>query len=606
MKKFISCFLVFTLLFSTTPIQVFAQRVADLPPVQNDFYKKKAVGDYKPAMSFEYDYYEVGKISPKKFIEILEDDLLNYEDYNDPESVPPVSRNLEGTPDHLRQSYNDFLYYNIYPEESPLWNYTGLIPEKNGTAEVDVLRILDYHLSVSEEISELFAQNPEYKKERREKHIRLIPVYIILLATFYISWEVAPELVTSLIPYFATTGKVAGILKAITSFAVMIAFDALVSDQVAWHLTQSSERLKYLYQSVGSYRNSAIKVSRKTDLLRSVKETEYERIDKELKQLLKGSWHPMASGDPLLLKRYFKKGYGKIDPTFRPHLKKILGEFLYDLFDGDEILINEYLRKELLRTYYALEFIRDELKNTDDPLRYDRAIIDLATTYKIQNIQIVDGRIINRNKPVERSLIEKQIISEFISTLTLILDKRYVTAALLEEHLGSARKAQSMLNMLETRGIITKKDLSETSWLWDIDFNLAESQLEEFKNLPTRESQIKVQSFGENLQQLKGKNNPNLRRNIDFMNYIDSEIENQLGAELAGQTSVAYTYPTMLTRAEVNYLVQLMDIPRKKAAYEEEQRKQIKSNEAKQWVEEKVSKRANQSKINQDALGLNK
>ena len=501
MKKFISYFLIFALFLTSMPMHLIAQDIGtgEVMYVNND-----PVKPYRPAMSFKYDSYEVGKISPYRFVEGLEADLLNGEDVWDPSSKPRLGDDKLGTPEHLAQSYNDFLYYNIYPEESPLWNKTALIPG-NGVAEEDVMDILRYHYSLSQNISLLFRENPEYRNELTEKRVRLIPVSIILLATFYVSWEVAPEIVTGLIPYFSTTGKLAAVLKTITSFATMIAFDAFITDQIAWHLTQSSDRMKYLYQSVGSYTNSRINISLKTDLLKSVKETEYDRIKEDLQKISKTN-KEYNRGDALILKRYFKKGYGKVDQMYRPHLRRILGKFLYDLFDGDEVLIDEYFRKEMLRTYYALEFIKDELANTNDPLRYERAGIDLATTYKIQTIQINDGRMIKR------------------------------------------------------------KDGT------------------------------KVMTFGQNLQQIKGEYNLGKYENRDFLGYIDNEIERELGSQLADQTSVMTTYPTMLTRAEVNYLVQLMDIPKKKKAHDELVEKQRRKHaQTIKDIEKKISKRVNEN-----------
>ena len=455
MKKFITYFLIFALSLTSAPVTAFAQDAG-----------------YKPAFSFEYNQYKLGKTNTQQFIANLEDDLLNYEDLINPKDLAPKPKpgaygNKWGSPAHLRESYNNFLYYNIYPEESPLWNKTALIPG-NGVAEKDVMAILDHHHSVSEAIAYRFKQNPAYKDQRNEKYVRLVPTFILIALICYFTWEIAPEIVTGAIPCLASMP----ILKTVTSIAIMVVLDALITDQVAWHMVQSDERLKYLFQSVGSYKNSAIKVSIQTDLLKPVKETEYERIEQELQEITKGKKHSISSRDTRLLKKFLKKGYGKIDVSKRDELKPLLGKFLYDIFDGDEVLINEYFRKELLRTYYALVFIEEELDNQNDPLRYDRAIIDLATTYKIQNILILDGRLIKRK------------------------------------------------------------------------------------------NKTRVMSYGENLQQLQGTCNIKDGEKREWLEYVDEEIEAELGAELADQTSVATTYPTMLTRAEVNYLVQLMDINR--------------------------------------------
>ena len=52
-----------------------------------------------------------------------------------------------------------------------------------------------------------------------------------------------------------------------------------------WQLKHFSKSTEYLYQSVDSYKNSIINVSVKTDLLKSVKETEYDRIKEDLKKM---------------------------------------------------------------------------------------------------------------------------------------------------------------------------------------------------------------------------------------------------------------------------------------------------------------------------------
>lgn len=482
MKKLISYFLIFAISLATTPVQIFAQNL-ESGSLMYFRDKRGHRQSYKPAKSFEYEYYNVGEISPYAFVEKLEADLLNFEDYINPNNIEPVGRTEEGKPEHLRQSYNDFMYYNIYPEESPLWNYTGLIPS-DGTQEVDVLRILDYHHYVAEEISELFAQNPKYKQERREKYIRLIPSIIVQILLFILIWEIElPELLATITTYTGWSLRLSNFITMI----VLLPIDMFICDEAAFEMKNMDQRLNELFQSVGTYKNAAIRVSAETDLLKSVHETEHERIQQELNRIARNSWRPNGEGDIWLLKKYFKKGYSEIDSRDRGRLKVILGKLLYDVFDGDEVLINDYFRKEMLRTYYALEFIKDELKNTDDPLRYDRAIIDLATTYKIQNIQILDNRLI------------------------------------------------------------------------------------------TRHNQTEVQSFGQNLQQRTAASNLANNENIDFIPYIDRNIESRLGAELADQTSVMSTYPTMLSRAEVNYLVQLMDIQKKKIDFDEElaQRREI-------------------------------
>ena len=463
MKKFISCFLIFVISLSTSPIQVFAQNL-----------------NYNPAFSFKYDYYNSGT-NLKQFIANLEDDLLNIEDYQDPKDLAPQPRpgaygNKWGSPEHLRESYNNILYYNIYPEKSPLWKKTALVPG-NGATEQDVMTILDRHHALSEAISYRLKLNREYQRSILEKHVRLVPVYIALLGLAYISWAIAPEAVSVAIPYTTLSFTI----PKWVSFIALMAADVLITDEVAWGMKKIDKNLDNLYQYVGSYKSAGIRVARDTELLKPVEETEYDRIQQELEKMTKNATDTQTKKDIALIKRYFTKGFSGVFSGINKEknidrLRIVLGKFLYDVFDGDEELINEYFRKEMLRTYYALVFIEEELDNESDPLRYDRAFIDLATTYKVQNIQVIDNRIRKINADPE------------------------------------------------------------------------------------------VISFGENLQQMRGNINgrdENAALSRQLLGYLNQETEALIGAELADQTSVAYTYPTLLTRAEVNYIVQLMDINKK-------------------------------------------
>ena len=460
MKKFISCFLIFVVSLSTSPVQIFAQDLG-----------------YKPAFSFKYDYYGSGT-NLGQFIANLEDDLLNVEDYVDPKDLAPQPKpgaygNKWGSPEHLRETYNSILYYNIYPEKSPLWSKTALVPGK-GATEKDVMTILDRHHGLSEAISYRLRENPEYKRSIIEKHVRLVPVYIVLLGLAYISWAIAPEALSLTIP---CTGLAVTIPKWV-SFIALMAADILITDEVAWGMTKIDENLDNLYQYVGSYKSAGIRIARDTELLKPVKETEYDRIQQELEKMTKNATDAQTKKDIELIKRYFTKGFSGVFSGINKEknidrLRIVLGKFLYDVFDGDEELINEYFRKEMLRTYYALVFIEEELDNESDPLRYDRAFIDLATTYKIQNIQIIDNRVRKINAEPE------------------------------------------------------------------------------------------VISFGENLRNSCNISGENADVSRKLLRYINQETENLIGAELEDQTSVAYTYPTLLTRAEVNYIVQLMDINKK-------------------------------------------
>ena len=108
MKKFTSYFLI-SIITVFGAVQIFAQ---DL--------------NYKPAISFEYDTFKLGKTDRAQFLLNLENDLLTPEEYILPADLEsmlqPGENDAFGSSDNLKKAYNDLLYYSNFPEISPLYN----------------------------------------------------------------------------------------------------------------------------------------------------------------------------------------------------------------------------------------------------------------------------------------------------------------------------------------------------------------------------------------------------------------------------------------------------------------------------------------------------
>ena len=78
MKKFITYFLIFALSLTSAPVTAFAQDIGG-EPVMYFKDKKGRIQEYKPAMSFNYDNYEFGQISPYTYVEKLEQVLSDFD-----------------------------------------------------------------------------------------------------------------------------------------------------------------------------------------------------------------------------------------------------------------------------------------------------------------------------------------------------------------------------------------------------------------------------------------------------------------------------------------------------------------------------------------------
>ena len=495
MKKLISYFLIFALSLSTTPIQIFAQDLGEKRTMLfTDENGNNITLEYKPANSFKYDFYHPGSTDIEKFVAVLTEDVLTgfdeCVDYVNQETQNQGGYNGYGRPAQLKEFYNDFLCYNIDHKNSPMWNYTALVAGDD-VNEGDVLHILDYHLHLSQSISNKFENNAEYLRARSDKITIEALVSVLLVLLWGYTMKIAPEAVSFTIPYLNITVKV----KKWVSFLIIMAGDIFISDSVAYHINTMNDEVSSIIQQAGFYKLATIKFASDTGLFRAEQEipSERERIDQEIQRMIDSNPDEETKEDIKLIKRYFKKGYSKIDIKKRPKLKKALGKFLYKIFDGDEVLINDYVRKEMLRTYYALRFIDAELSNIEDPLRYKRAAIDLATTYKIQNIQVVDGRLF--------------------------------------EHSGDRQRTYG-------------------------------------QNLQYISGNYTVGQENQNLQNINSVVLQNL------LKYIDKDVENRISFSLEQESNLATTYPTMLMRSEVNYLVQLMDMKKKEEDYQTQRARQ--------------------------------
>lgn len=410
MKNTINYILIFVMLVSS-PLQIFAQEIS-----------------FKPAISFEYDYYVAGKTDKDAFIKQLQANLE--QDYENIAKADKHFRselmdwqgrkpsledyyNAYGTTEKVKEAYNDFLYFNIYPKESPYYIFTALKEDtdtsKTFRAEAgDVLHILEEYDNVRQDIAELLRKNPNYIQERNEKLLRKAPSIIALTVLGLLNWEITGAVSA------IKTPVVAGKLAKIGLFVALIAADIWITDYVAREAERLDTRLGDLVEHVGFYK-IIINAAADTNLFKAAQQR--DGADYEAKKLLKDTrfyrWfsrfelgYRIQSLDEEIenaqaIVDFYDKG--KIEHT--PAFHKLIGETLIMAYgtnktgipeitnaNKDAVLEQIYkqnsyamdlVRQEMLRTYYALRFIRAELSNINDPLRYDRAIIDLATTYKI-------------------------------------------------------------------------------------------------------------------------------------------------------------------------------------------------------------------------------
>ncbi len=112
-KKIISMILTVALIAGNCSV-IFAQSVGKIK--------------YKPAKSFTYDFFELGKTNKPIFLKKLKTDMDENKDEDSVEPIDMQDKAINGA-DPLNnrliqykpvaRAYNDFMYYNAYPKQSP-------------------------------------------------------------------------------------------------------------------------------------------------------------------------------------------------------------------------------------------------------------------------------------------------------------------------------------------------------------------------------------------------------------------------------------------------------------------------------------------------------
>lgn len=371
--------------------------------------------EYKPAKSFEYDYFTTGRTNEDEFVAKLKQDM--YDNYIDIPQEPErfqaeLTNNEEGVlhkHSNVKKAYNDLLYYNYLPEESPYWKWTAFVPDNEATEE-DVLLILQKHKEISEEISKLFKKDPKYQRERQDKiTLWVAGGFALALMSFYL-WELIPVAGgtagggAAAAKTVTTAGAVGAKLWGFSKAFFVLAVDILSTDQVAYTV-RNLKGIKEYMDHIDIYVATTIENIEDRNMLKSQIESNEIQICDEAEQkyqeyMLKiytydnNKEEDFQELDNWKVVRKFCKGNNKIFKDKNARLK--IGKYLlsaYQKFDLPQEYI-EYARTEMLRIYYALLFIKEELLDKSDRLRFDRATIDIITAYKVANITITDGRLI--------------------------------------------------------------------------------------------------------------------------------------------------------------------------------------------------------------------
>ena len=225
MKKFISLILIFTMLISN-PLQVLAQKVT-----------------FKPAITFEYEYYQPGRSDEYKaqFEEKLRENLKHEEEIVTAANTNYRADNLDyaghspkaldyyrayGTIDKVKEAYNDFLWFNSFPTQSPYYIDTALKTDKDTSKafreeESDILYILNRYETVTEDIRALLKDNPARREEMAKMLIRKAPTIILItiLAVIGIKVLAASSATAEAIAFIPYNAGMASLRSArITSF----------------------------------------------------------------------------------------------------------------------------------------------------------------------------------------------------------------------------------------------------------------------------------------------------------------------------------------------------------------------------------------------------
>lgn len=358
--------------------------------------------DYKPALSFEYDNFVLGKTNESEFINKLKQDM--YDNPFDISSAPsnPYSKRESS----LQKAYNNFLYYSMYPKKSPYWKWTAFEKDEQATTD-DVLLILQKHKELSRDIEKLLKKSPEYRRKLTNKRAIFVTGGLILTVMSVAIWEFVPLGAAGEAAIGAKVGIGAKIAKA-TKFITIFGIDVLTTDYIAYSL-RTLDGIKENINDVDIYKSAIISNVGDRNLLKSQIENEQIKICTEavdnynnmrtaylatngrapvINEMRK--WEPIA---------HFCNG-SKMNVDSK-QFRLDLGQYLlfaYSHTEAPEENI-EYARQEMVALYHALLFIKEELSDETDRLRFDRAFLDIVTTYKIAKISIRDMSFFGNKKP---------------------------------------------------------------------------------------------------------------------------------------------------------------------------------------------------------------
>ncbi|MBQ3933857.1 MAG: hypothetical protein II726_01555, partial [Elusimicrobiaceae bacterium] len=250
-KKLISYLLTVAILLSGNSL-LFAQQI-----------------DYKPALSFEYDYFTLGKTNENDFVAKLKQDM--YDNLYDSTSGPsnPYSKRES----NVQKAYNNFLYYSMYPKKSPYWKYTAFEPD-GVASEDDVLLILQKHKELSKEIEKLLKQNPEYKNKLANKRTLMVSGGFVLAALSVALWEIipaaavaAPATAGEAVSTAAKVGFGMKMAKA-AKFLTVLGIDVASTDWMAYKI-RTLEGIKENINDVDIYKSAIIENINERNLLKS-------------------------------------------------------------------------------------------------------------------------------------------------------------------------------------------------------------------------------------------------------------------------------------------------------------------------------------------------
>ena len=535
MKKLISYFLIFILLVSS-PMQIFAQEIS-----------------YKPAITFEYEYYQPGVTNQDEFISKLRADLDN--DFETVSRATATYRNDNvaytgyhptdldyynsfGSKAQVKEAYNDFLYFNANPKESPYYAETALL-SGNGVTEDNVLHILNRIEILTKDIKSLLKNNPAPERANAGKMIRMAPVIVLLIILGFEGLGFTESVIANIklsegIAVLEGSAKLS-LLGKLKIFGFLVAFtaaDIWLTDYIAREAQNYDERLGELVDIAGFHRVIVDSVGN-GGLFAAAKQV--SGADRDARQLLHDTrfyrcfhyWEPWFKIEQLDKKIAEAKAIadfyesGKIDYT--PEFRKLIAgtlimaygtnqEGLPEMTDANRELVwrfvynqNEYamqlVREELLRIYYALRFIRAELSDKTDPLRYERANIDLATTYKIMFVQKIDNRFIKFKDQSEQTLF--------------------------------------------TDALANNRGIEHDVFYEDNPY------YQEYEHIDYLEPRVMDNIQYQGLDQ---------RRYINHELSSNRQIMTDIGFDLLNGTNTDDTYPTLLSRAQVNFLAQLIGI----------------------------------------------